>query len=160
MRMILDRLQRFDPVAGEDKRHLAIANVPAELLQDQSLEIGLVIDDENGCGHAACSSRESISWRSSAKSIGLVKSPTAPRSIALRRVSASPKAVIMITGTSGRSARTFGSISSPLMPGMLMSDKIRISDGSATFAARASAAGADGTNSIVKRPARRSRRNC
>ena len=39
----------------------------------------------------------------------------------------------MITGTSGRSARTFGSISSPLMPGMLMSDRIRISEGSATL---------------------------
>jgi len=28
--------------------------------------------------------------------------------------------VIMITGTFGRAAFTFGSISSPLMPGMLM----------------------------------------
>src|SRR6266849_10297398 len=35
----------------------------------------------------------------------------------------------MITGTFGRSARTFGSISRPLMPGMLMSDRIRIRDG-------------------------------
>src|SRR5260370_17920344 len=105
MRMILDRLQRFDPVAGEYKRHLAIANLPAEFLQDQSLEIGLVIDDEDGCGHAACSSRESISWRSSAKSIGLVNSPTAPRSIALRRGSPSPQAGFFITRTSGRPAR-------------------------------------------------------
>jgi hypothetical protein len=31
----------------------------------------------------------------------------------------------MITGTFGRAAFTFGSISSPLMPGMLMSDKTR-----------------------------------
>src|SRR5262249_44298093 len=31
----------------------------------------------------------------------------------------------MITGTFGRAAFTFGSISRPLMPGMLMSDKIR-----------------------------------
>jgi len=30
----------------------------------------------------------------------------------------------MMTGTSGRSARMFGSMSSPLIPGMLMSDKI------------------------------------
>ena len=37
----------------------------------------------------------------------------------------------MITGTLGRAAFTFGSISSPLMPGILMSEKIRISNGSA-----------------------------
>src|SRR5215471_7463152 len=37
----------------------------------------------------------------------------------------------MITGTFGRAAFTFGSISSPLMPGMLMSDRIRTSMGSA-----------------------------
>ena len=34
----------------------------------------------------------------------------------------------MITGTSGRISLTLGSISSPVMPGMLMSDRIRISD--------------------------------
>ena len=34
----------------------------------------------------------------------------------------------MMTGTSGRNALTLGSISSPVMPGMLMSDRIRISD--------------------------------
>jgi hypothetical protein len=50
--------------------------------------------------------------------------------IACRLVSSSPQAVIMIAGTFGCSARTFGSISMPLMPGMLMSDRIRISDGS------------------------------
>src|SRR3981189_1838368 len=64
----------------------------------------------------------------------------------------------MITGTSGRCARTFGSISSPLMPGMLMSDKIRISDGSATFAATANAAGADGAGTADgTRPRHRAR---
>src|ERR1700737_2995559 len=160
MRVLLDRGQRLDPVMGEHKRHHPVADLPAEFLQYQSLEIGLIVDDQDRCSHAACPSRVSISWRSSAKSIGLVKSPTAPRSIAFRRVSASPYAVIMITGTSGRSARTFGSISRPLMPGMLMSDKIRISEGSRTSAARTSAAGADGANSIVKRPDLRSRRNC
>ena len=90
MRMVLDRLQRLDAVMGEHERHRAVANLPAEFLQHQRLEIGLVIDDEDGCGHAACPSLVSISWRSSAKSIGLVNRPTAPRSIALRRVSASP----------------------------------------------------------------------
>src|SRR5437762_3088169 len=33
----------------------------------------------------------------------------------------------MITGTSGRSARMFGSMSSPLIPGMLMSERISTS---------------------------------
>ena len=69
------RLQRLDAVMGEHERHRAVADLPAEFLQDQRLEIGLVIDDEDGRGHAACSSLVSISWRSSAKSIGLVKRP-------------------------------------------------------------------------------------
>ena len=34
----------------------------------------------------------------------------------------------MMTGTSGRAAFAFGSSSSPVIPGMLMSDRIRISD--------------------------------
>ena len=34
----------------------------------------------------------------------------------------------MMTGTSGRAAFAFGRSSSPLMPGMLMSDRIRISE--------------------------------
>ena len=89
-RMLLDRLQRLDAVMGEHEADRAVANLLAEFLQHQSLEIGLVVDDKDGCGHAACPSLVSISWRSSAKSIGLVKRPTAPRSIALRRVSASP----------------------------------------------------------------------
>ena len=90
MRMIHDRLQRLDSIMGEYERHRAIANFPAEFLQNQGLEIGLVIDNEDGCSHAACPRRVSISRRNSAKSIGLVNRPSAPRSIALRRVSASP----------------------------------------------------------------------
>ena len=90
MRVLLDRGQRLDAVMGEYERHRAVADLAAEFLQHQSLEIGLVIDDEDGRGHAACPSRLSISRRSSAKSIGLVNRPTAPFSIALRRVSASP----------------------------------------------------------------------
>ena len=61
MRMIRDRLQRLDSIMGEYERHRAIANLLAEFLQDQSLEIGLVIDNEDGCGHAACPRRASIS---------------------------------------------------------------------------------------------------
>ena len=90
MRMLLDRLQRLDAVTGEHESDRAVANLAAKLLQHQGLEIGLVVDDKDGGGHAACPSLVSISWRSSAKSIGFVKRPTAPRSIALRRVSASP----------------------------------------------------------------------
>src|SRR5581483_5302808 len=83
---------------------------------------------DGGVVQFACASLVSISSRSSVKSIGLVSSPEAPFSNALRLVSGSPYAVIMITGTSGRIALTLGSISSPVMPGMLMSERIRISD--------------------------------
>ena len=64
--------------------------------------------------YAARPTRWSISWRSSPKSIGF--SPAAPQfgRFPLRRVIA--VGVIMITGTFGRAAFTFGSISSPLMP--------------------------------------------
>src|SRR5260221_14668148 len=90
MGILLDRLPRPDAGMGKHELHRPVANLPAEFMQDQSLEVGLIVDKENGCGHAACSSLVSISWRSSAKSIGLVKRSTAPRSIALRLVSASP----------------------------------------------------------------------
>jgi hypothetical protein len=63
-----------------------LADLPTEFLQDQRLEIGLVIDNEDGRGHAACPSLVSISWHSTAKSIGLVNRPSAPRSIAFRRL--------------------------------------------------------------------------
>ena len=42
----------------------------------------------------------------------------------------------MMTGTSGRTALAFGNSSRPLIPGMLMSDKIRMSDTSAASAMR------------------------
>ena len=68
----------------------ALADLPAEFLLDEGLEIGLVVDEQNGDAHAACPSLVSISWRSSEKSIGLVNRPSAPRSIAFFLVSASP----------------------------------------------------------------------
>ena len=61
MRMVRNRLQCLDSIVGEYKRHRAVANLPAEFLQDQSLEIGLVIDDKDSCGQAACPRRVSIS---------------------------------------------------------------------------------------------------
>src|ERR1019366_7105180 len=53
---------------------------------------------------------------------------SAPFSSALRFVSASPYAVIMMIGTSGRMAFALGRSSRPLIPGMLMSDRIRMID--------------------------------
>jgi hypothetical protein len=41
-----------------------------------------------------------------------------------------------MTGTSGRSAFAFGKSSGPLIPGMLMSDKIRINDAPAASLSR------------------------
>jgi len=46
------------------------------------------------------------------------------------------------------------------MPGMLMSDRIRISVTSLASPISSSAFGADSANCMVKRPSRRSRRNC
>ena len=46
------------------------------------------------------------------------------------------------------------------MPGMLMSERIRISDCSMVLATRASASAAEMAKSITKRCARKSRRNC
>src|SRR5690348_8890603 len=66
----------------------------------------------------------------------------------------------MMTGTFGRSAFTFGSISRPVMPGMLMSDRIKIRDGSGIAFTCSRAADADKANSIMKRPDRKSRRKC
>src|SRR3984893_15632732 len=57
-------------------------------------------------------------------------------------------------------AFAFGRSSSPLIPGILMSDRIRMSDCSRASAMRASAILADCAKSIVNRPAWRSRRNC
>src|ERR1700731_1035456 len=68
---------------GEHELNRAVANLPAEFLQHQRLKIGLVIDDEDGCGHAACPSLVSISWRGRTKSVGFVKRPIASFSIAI-----------------------------------------------------------------------------
>src|SRR6516162_4066977 len=65
----------------------------------------------------------------------------------------------MMTGTSGRRALALGKSSRPLIPGMLMSERIKINDAPAASAMRCSAAGADCANSIVNRLALRSRRN-
>src|SRR6476646_5497358 len=66
----------------------------------------------------------------------------------------------MTIGTSGRRAFALRRSSRPVIPGMLMSERTRISERSPTSAMHCSAIGADCANSIVKRSARRSRRNC
>ena len=53
--------QRLQPVMGEHEADRPLANLAAKLLQHQRFEIGLVVDDKDGCGHAACPSLESIS---------------------------------------------------------------------------------------------------
>ena len=89
-RFAVDQRQRLDAVAREQEADRAVADLAAEFLHDQRLEVGLVVDDEDTRGHAAIPSRVSISPRSAAKSIGLVSSASAPLSSALRLVSASP----------------------------------------------------------------------
>src|SRR5262249_23231809 len=82
--------QGLDAIAGEHKSDGALANLMPEFLLDQKFQVRLVIDHEDLRGHATFPTRKSISLRSVAKSIGLVSSDSAPRSSALRLVSASP----------------------------------------------------------------------
>ena len=86
----LESSQRVDTVTGEQEADRSVPHLVTKLLQDESLQIRLVVDDQNPCGHAARSTRVSISLRSDPKSIGLVSSASAPLSSALRLVSASP----------------------------------------------------------------------
>ena len=74
----------------DHKLNDTISNLMPELLQDQRLQIRLVVNHQNPCGHAARSTRVSISLRSETKSIGLVNKASAPFSKALRLVSVSP----------------------------------------------------------------------
>ena len=82
--------QRLDAVMGEEEAHAAIPDLPPEFLQDQSFEVGLIVDDEDFRAHPTCPSRASISSRNMAKSIGFVSRDLAPPSSALRLVSSSP----------------------------------------------------------------------
>ena len=86
----LEHGQGFNAVAGKLKSDRPVANLMPELLLDQPLQVRLIIDDENLRGHAAFPTRISISLRRLPKSIGLVRSASAPCSRALRLVSGSP----------------------------------------------------------------------
>src|SRR5580704_14964146 len=66
----------------------------------------------------------------------------------------------MMIGTSGRSALALGRSSRPVIPRMLMSERIKIRRTSLALLMPCRASGADLANSMLKRPARRSRRNC
>src|SRR6185312_10067681 len=141
-----------DPVAGKKEIDSSGTNLIAELLQNESLHIRLVVNEQDFRSHVVHPSRVSISLRSDTKSIGLVRSASAPASSALRTVSLSPYAVIIIIGTSGRAALALGKSSRPLMPGMLMSERIKIRAAVPVSVIRSRATGADRANSIVKRP--------
>jgi hypothetical protein len=76
--------------AQQPDRIRRISDFVAELLQDESLDIRLIVNGQDVHCHAVRSTRVSISLRSITKSIGLVRSASAPPSSALRFVSASP----------------------------------------------------------------------
>ncbi len=82
--------QGLDAVAGKQKADGTTVNLVPELLLDKRFQVRLVVDNQDPCGHAARSTRLSISLRSVPKSIGLVRRASAPFSRALRLVSASP----------------------------------------------------------------------
>jgi hypothetical protein len=76
---------------GHDTRELKEAKgLLDELLQDESLDVWLIVNDQDVRCHAVRSTRVSISFRSIVKSMGLVKRASAPLSRAFRFVSASP----------------------------------------------------------------------
>ena len=56
--------KRFDAVAGEQEADRSVPDLVPKLLQDERLQIRLVVDNQNPCGHAARSTRVSISLRS------------------------------------------------------------------------------------------------
>jgi hypothetical protein len=60
--------------------------------------------------------------------------------------------VIMMIGTSGRAALALGHNSNPLIPGMLMSERIKMSDILAASLMRWRAAEPDWANSMMNRP--------
>ena len=45
--VLLEQLQRLDAVAREQEADEPVADLPAEFLQDQRLEVRLVVDDED-----------------------------------------------------------------------------------------------------------------
>ena len=56
-RVGLQHGQRLDAVAGKQKADGPVANLVPELLLDKRLQVRLVVDDQDLCGHAARSTR-------------------------------------------------------------------------------------------------------
>jgi hypothetical protein len=46
-------MNQLDTVSGEQEGYCTVADLLAKLLQHESLKIRLIIDNKNGCGHAA-----------------------------------------------------------------------------------------------------------
>ena len=85
--------QGVHPIVGESEAELPVADLPAEALDDQQLQVGLVVDDEYACGHPlplASATTADTSRFSCGKSTGLVMNLLAPRSSAIATLSASP----------------------------------------------------------------------
>jgi hypothetical protein len=86
-------LERFLAVPGEAESKLALANLLAEAMCQQQLEIGLVVNGEDfrrrHCYDRTSGRRPSCAF-STSKSTGLVMNSLAPNSTARRRRSSSP----------------------------------------------------------------------
>ena len=90
---VAQRGQRVHPVVGECEAELPVADLPAEALDDQQLQVRLVVDDENARGHPlplASATTTDTSCFSCGKSTGLVMNLLAPRSNAIATLSGSP----------------------------------------------------------------------
>ena len=86
-------LERHIPQQWTKKVAFAAANSPTfgrVIITLRTGRLSQVPINREPCSHAARSTRISISLRSAPKSIGLVRSPSAPLSSALRLVSGSP----------------------------------------------------------------------
>src|SRR5581483_1620792 len=91
--VLLQHSQSVHAVAGEHEAECSRADFPAESLQNQQFEIGLVVDDEDPCVHPlprTSAITPETSRFNCGKSTGLVMNLLAPRSSAVRTRSASP----------------------------------------------------------------------
>jgi hypothetical protein len=64
MGMLLYCLERLKTVTREHEAYEPLANLPTEFPRDELLQIGFVIDDENGGSHAARPNLAAMSVRS------------------------------------------------------------------------------------------------
>src|SRR4029453_7193310 len=85
----LQRRQGFNAVAREQEADRSASYFVAELLQDESLDVWLIVNDQDVRCHAARSTRVSISLRSITKHLAWSEAPQrrspAPRASSPRR---------------------------------------------------------------------------